>query len=141
MEETIVEQTELEEVKSEVNTNETVSYGKFKDADALYKAYNALESEFTKRCQKIKELEGKIERVDKQEERSLDGISQESVPTEKEISVEEENEVIQKYLKALISSKPKAVMIKGGESVVTPVKRPKTIAEAGNLAKEIILQK
>ena len=141
MEETIVEQTELEEVKSEVNTNETVSYGKFKDADALYKAYNALESEFTKRCQKIKELEGKIERVDKQEERSLDGINQESVPTEKEISVEEENEVIQKYLKALISSKPKAVMIKGGESVVTPVKRPKTIAEAGNLAKEIILQK
>lgn len=141
MEETIVEQTELEEVKSEVNTNETVSYGKFKDADALYKAYNALESEFTKRCQKIKELEGKIERVDKQEERSLDGINQESVPTEKEISAEEENEVIQKYLKALISSKPKAVMIKGGESVVTPVKRPKTIAEAGNLAKEIILQK
>lgn len=36
---------------------EKVSYGKFKDADALFNAYNNLEAEFTKKCQRIKELE------------------------------------------------------------------------------------
>ncbi len=33
------------------------SYGKFKTAEELLKAYNSLESEFTKRSQKLKELE------------------------------------------------------------------------------------
>ena len=36
---------------------ETVSYGKFKDANALYSAYNSLQAEFTRRCQRLKELE------------------------------------------------------------------------------------
>lgn len=31
--------------------------GKFKSTKALYEAYNSLQSEFTRRCQKIKELE------------------------------------------------------------------------------------
>lgn len=34
---------------------------KFKDVESLCKAYNSLQSEFTKRCQRIKELEGKLE--------------------------------------------------------------------------------
>lgn len=36
---------------------DAVSYGKFKDADALYSAYNSLQAEFTRRCQRLKELE------------------------------------------------------------------------------------
>lgn len=36
---------------------EEVSYGKFKNADALYSAYNSLQAEFTRRCQRLKELE------------------------------------------------------------------------------------
>lgn len=36
---------------------EAVSYGKFKDADALYSAYNSLQAEFTRRCQRLKEFE------------------------------------------------------------------------------------
>lgn len=36
---------------------------KFKDVESLCKAYNSLESEFTKRCQRIKELEGEIEKL------------------------------------------------------------------------------
>ena len=35
-----------------------ISLGKFKDVNALLNAYNSLQSEFTKRCQRIKELEG-----------------------------------------------------------------------------------
>ena len=34
-------------------------YGKFKDADSLYKAYNELQSEFTRKCQRLSELEQK----------------------------------------------------------------------------------
>lgn len=36
---------------------DAVSYGKFKDADALYSAYNSLQAEFTRRCQRLKEFE------------------------------------------------------------------------------------
>ena len=46
-----------EELTTPQEQTETVSYGKFKDADALYSAYNNLEAEFTKKCQRIKELE------------------------------------------------------------------------------------
>lgn len=35
----------------------SVNYGKFKDVNTLLKAYNALEQEFTKKCQKLSELE------------------------------------------------------------------------------------
>ena len=35
---------------------DAVSYGKFKDADALYSAYNSLQAEFTRRCQRLKEF-------------------------------------------------------------------------------------
>lgn len=36
---------------------------KFKDVESLCKAYNSLQSEFTKRCQKVKELEGENEKL------------------------------------------------------------------------------
>ncbi len=44
-----------------------VSFGKFKDATALLKAYNSLQAEFTKRCQRVKELEGALASLDKRE--------------------------------------------------------------------------
>ncbi len=37
------------------------NYGKFESADALLSAYNALETEFTKRCQLIKQLQAELE--------------------------------------------------------------------------------
>lgn len=36
-------------------------YGKFKDADSLFKAYNELQSEFTRKCQRLSELETKAQ--------------------------------------------------------------------------------
>ena len=75
----------MEEVKNEQISLETqtaeaemtkgedkgeVSLGKFKDVGALLSAYNSLQSEFTKRCQKIKELESKIN-DDKVEQKSI----------------------------------------------------------------------
>ncbi len=46
-----------ENINTPEEQTEKVSYGKFKDADALFNAYNNLEAEFTKKCQRIKELE------------------------------------------------------------------------------------
>lgn len=58
---------------SEAENGETV--GKFKDANALLEAYNNLEKEFTKKCQRLSELEkDKIkeeEKLDKKVEEKL----------------------------------------------------------------------
>lgn len=37
--------------------------GKFKDVESLLKAYDALQAEFTKRCQRVKALEGEVDRL------------------------------------------------------------------------------
>ena len=42
---------------AEENLGATEEFGKFKDAKSLLNAYNALQSEFTRRCQKVKELD------------------------------------------------------------------------------------
>ena len=58
--------SQVEEQKSEAENGEAV--GKFKDANALLEAYNNLEKEFTKKCQRLSALEkDKIE-----EDRALD---------------------------------------------------------------------
>ncbi len=45
---------------AEEQVGEEISLGKFKDVRSLLKAYGALESEFTKKCQRIRALEGEI---------------------------------------------------------------------------------
>jgi hypothetical protein len=68
----------------------TVSLKKFKTTEALVKAYNALEAEFTKRSQRLRELERRIAERKKEKEDSderNDGI--EASETEEKI---EENE-------------------------------------------------
>ena len=49
------EQTVAEDEQSEAERG--VPIGKFKSVDDLYRAYNSLQSEFTKKCQKLAEIE------------------------------------------------------------------------------------
>lgn len=49
------EQTEIIPIENDKENKD--SYGKFKTADELLRAYSSLESEFTKRSQRLKELE------------------------------------------------------------------------------------
>lgn len=120
-----------------------ISLGKFKDVNALLNAYNSLQSEFTKRCQRIKELErasSKEKRENEEETTSSDPVPnlESREETLEKIKLEKE-EYLKEYLKSLLSSKQKAVIIgDDGTSVKTPDKKPKTIAEAGLLAKEIL---
>ncbi|MFA6866658.1 MAG: hypothetical protein WCR54_03990 [Clostridia bacterium] len=52
-----MEKEQIEIIPAESDKEIQNSYGKFKNAEELYKAYNALEGEFTKRSQKLKQLE------------------------------------------------------------------------------------
>ena len=103
-----------------------ISLGKFKDVNALLNAYNSLESEFTKRCQKIKELEGKLT------------ADKETAPSVSDKG-EQPEDVLKEYLKSVIKGKQQAVLInEAGVGVKAPANKPKTILEAGMLAKEIL---
>ena len=59
-----VENAGAEQVEDEKagQTAPVVAPKKFKDADALARAYGALEAEFTRRSQRIKELEKEVEK-------------------------------------------------------------------------------
>ena len=133
-----------------------ISLGKFKDVNALLNAYNSLQSEFTKRSQRLKELEGKIA-AEKTEEPApkpakitdINAASSE-VPdtasgepeTVKGITDEKKSEILKDYLKGVVGSKQQAVVMDGvGVGVKTPSDKPKNIFEAGLLAKGIFLSK
>ncbi len=128
------EQTGSRPIETGANSTE-VSYGKFKDANALLTAYNNLEAEFTKRCQKVKELETKLTAVDK-----------EITPTETEdkkeiLSSEEKDDILKSYLKDLLSKKQRAIVLDGvGIGAKAPSERPKTFEQAGQLAKELLIK-
>lgn len=142
MENVINEQTEpkaqtatAEEIKGV--TAEEVSLGKFKDVNALLSAYNSLQSEFTKRCQKIKELEAELGACDK-EVTPLE-TSKELETARVNITDKEKEEILKDYLLKVVDKKQKAVLLDGvGIGVKTPILHPKTIADAGELAREIL---
>ena len=109
---------------------------KFKDVNALLNAYNSLESEFTKRCQKIKELEG---RINADKEKSPAEISGEVKTENKGITEEEKMEILKGYLKDVLTSGQKVIVMgNDGVGVKAPINKPKSIKEAGLLAKEIL---
>lgn len=113
--------------------SEEVSLGKFKDVGALLNAYNSLQAEFTKRCQKIKELEGKLD------DKTIVPSAPQAEKVEKVDTKEEKEKAIKEYLLDILGKKPSAVIMDGaGTSVKTPVNRPTTILEAGNLAKNLL---
>ncbi len=145
-----------------------LSLGKFKDVNALLNAYNSLEAEFTKRSQRLKELEGKIN-LDKANQSLIgvnDGTSKENVTdftqattetapnvslgedennlskTQEEIASQNKDEILKEYLKEVLSNKQKAVIMDGvGVGVKAPTDKPKSITEAGNLVKAMFLSK
>ena len=126
--------------EAEVNEGEKVgevSLGKFKDVGALINAYNSLQSEFTKRCQKIKELESKINTGDKT---LVPPVEVTKKPTNQENTtlIDKEN-ILKEYLLDIIGNKPNAIIMDGaGVGVKTPVNRPTTIEEAGKLAQNLL---
>ena len=121
--------------KVENTQNGEVSLGKFKDVNALIHAYISLQAEFTKRCQRIKELEGLAVSVDNAT--APTEIAEEGAEKSKGITEEDKQSVLKDYLKGVLSAKQKAIVMGGaGVTVKTPLRKPKTFDEAGALAKE-----
>ena len=118
-----------------IKASASVSLGKFKDVNALLAAYNSLQAEFTKRCQRIKELEKSAavdkdtptEQTEKAENRTLS------------ITEEEKQDFIKGYLKEIMGAKSKAIVMDGsGAGIKTPANKPKTLEEAGSLFKDML---
>lgn len=133
MKEAIDEQIDVEAQGAAAQENTgaktEISLGKFKDVEALLSAYNSLESEFTKRCQRIKELEGSVA---SDKAKASDNRAGQVLSTSKE-----NNEILKDYLKDIIESRRSAIVIDdAGVGVKAPAEKPKTIAQAGQLAKE-----
>ena len=142
MNETLNEQTEIasqsaEAVKETAGEDVSASLGKFKDVNALLNAYNSLQSEFTKRCQRIKELEAeKSAAVDKSNptEHAANTENRTSSITE-----EDKENFIKGYLKEIMGAKSKAIVMDvAGTGIKAPVNKPTTVEEAGRLAKELL---
>ena len=140
MEELRNEQTEqtaqsAEAAKVNGEMESEVSLGKFKDVNAILSAYNSLKSEFTKRCQRVKELEGELSAIGKTDapNKAVDEKS-----ASEDTTFNDKDKILKEYLLDVIGKKPKAVVIDSGVGVKTPATRPKTIVEAGQLAKQFL---
>lgn len=175
MNECDVEQTHIDAPQTD-NASQSVSYGKFDSAEALYEAYTNLEKEFTKKCQLIKNVENPLSRqeiVEKlveinpvlgkvAEELSgyIDGGERAEYALAKVMTwdklggsiVEDEEfmnrhvynnedvrgKIIADYMDSLSQLKPPKSIKNGGQTVITPVSRPKDLKAAGILAKELL---
>ncbi len=139
MEKVLNEQTEeltqsAEADKAIGEQTSEVSLGKFKDVASLLSAYNSLQSEFTKRCQKIKELES-VALGDKENSPPKEKPSEQPIGT----NPLEKEQVLKDYLKELLGAKQQAILLdRAGLNIMTPPSKPKTIAEAGLLAKDLL---
>lgn len=112
--------------------------GKFKDVQTLMKAYSDLEAEFTRRSQRLKELE----KENKAAPEPDGGKGLPSQKTDDERIAEALSDgkvrdaVIGDYLKGLAAkSVPLAT---GGGAVTAPHNNPKTVKEAGSLARQFL---
>ncbi len=146
MEKQLFEQTAPVEISENTNVEKKeeqtgqVSLGKFRDAETLLSAYNSLQSEFTKRCQRVKELEGMLNSFDKTQQSAVpkEEATGENTVATKIISEEEREEILKDYLKGVASKKQSAIILDGvGAGLKTLAKKPKTFAEAGEIVKEM----
>lgn len=160
--------------------------GKFESAAALLSAYNALESEFTKRCQLIKQLQADARHSSAQAEdraapQAVSPPSGENAPPDAASDAAEQeadapcacgdgaddnvaladncgggiaahaaeladelsripevmDACIARYKQRLLDMRVGGVAF-GGAAVITPAKRPRTLAEAKSLADELL---
>lgn len=115
------------------NNPAAAAYGKFADARALYSAYLALEAEFTRRSQRLKELEcGNKVQTD-------DAPSPEGSPSENCAPLTEEvrRAVIEDYLKSVAAGKG-APILTGGVGCAAPKSTPRSVSEAGKLVRQFL---
>ncbi|MGN0805810.1 MAG: hypothetical protein ACI4MC_02120 [Candidatus Coproplasma sp.] len=130
---------EAEEKKEEVAAGPK----KFKDVQALIDAYTALEAEFTRRSQRLKELEANKEQASparaevagaSSEQAPSQEVAAEAVNGERTLTQQEKNAVIEEYLNGVYANRSVPFITAGGAVRAARV-TPKTLREAGSLAR------
>jgi len=114
--------------------------GKFRSVDALMAAYTSLEAEFTRRSQRLKELE----EGNKAQEMPAEGAPSQGGGTGRErllqAALSDEGvrrAVIEEYLKTVTANKSIPLIV-GGVSTPAPKSAPKSVKEAGALAERFL---
>ena len=112
--------------------------GKFKDVKTLLKAYSDLEAEFTRRSQRLKELEkeNKAATVPDGEKAPSSQKSDDERIAEALSDKKVRDAVIGDYLKGLAENK--VPLVGGSGGVTAPRNTPKTIKEAGSFARQFL---
>ena len=121
--------------------------GKFKSVDALLNAYNSLEAEFTRRSQRLRELEARAQNNEGT------GMGETGMPAPREgsapdvaperaggVSDDVRKSVIAEYLASVSAGAP-VVMAGGGTHISAPESKARTIEEAGALAARLLQNK
>ena len=123
---------------AEAESKEAVAaLGKFKDVQTLMKAYSDLEAEFTRRSQRLKELEKENKAAPESDvavaapsqtddERIANALSDKNI----------RDAVISDYLKGL--AEKSVPLVTGGGAVTAPRNSPKSVKEAGKLAQQFL---
>ena len=117
--------------------------GKFKDVEALRQAYTALEAEFTRRSQRLKELENANKELSASPAHAGNGAAPSaqagslpvSAERDKPLSESEKNAVIEEYLSSVRAGRSVPI-ITGGSGVQAEKRAPRNVREAGMLAKK-----
>lgn len=123
---------EAEDVKA------ATDLGKFSSVEALLDAYKNLEAEFTRRSQRLKELEEGNKAVPVKGAPSQGVTVQDNGLLQAALADESvKNAVVGEYLKTVACGKGVPLIV-GGVSSAAPVCAPKTVKEAGALAERFL---
>lgn len=120
--------------------------GKFRSTDELLKAYTALESEFTKRCQRLKEAEMQIaqfkgkyaDEVERETVSAAQNFSQTEQSSSKEAKVSDADKAVAEYLKNRALQKSSFPRVRVGGYVLSSRPRPKDLKEAKRIVEEML---
>ena len=114
--------------------------GKFKSVDALMSAYLSLEAEFTRRSQRLKELEQESKAQSMPDKGAPSRGSQIDGEELLKAALADENvkqAVLGEYLKSVAANKGIPLIV-GGVSPAAPKNAPKSVKEAGALAERFL---
>ncbi len=101
-----------------------VDLGKFKDVNALLNAYNSLEAEFTRRSQRLRELE-------EREQAGEQGVAPSPADAGAALAA-----TVESAVEAYFAAHPPRVMAGGGTFAAAAPPRVCSLEEAGRLARE-----
>ncbi|MDR2201274.1 MAG: hypothetical protein LBP26_00690 [Clostridiales bacterium] len=122
--------------------NADSAFGRFGSAEQLLKAYNLLEAEFTKRSQKLRELQAAAAKPPREQPDSPAEFAErrqeqaDSVAAEFAERRQEQADI--PAAQANARRVPAPALIYAAAPALTPVRRPKTLAEAKELAERLL---